>query len=274
METGRLIDSHCHLSDDAFADDLSAVLLRARDSGVSRVVVPGVDLPTSTRAVELAESTPGLFAAVGIHPHEARHWTADSVNRLRELARSPGVVAIGEIGLDYYRDHSPRQQQRHAFEKQLALAAELGLPVIVHNRESIDDVLATLLPWAAGLPAPHRQHPGVLHAFSADVKAGQQAVAAGFLLGIAGPITFRNADERRRITQALPVEHMLVETDSPYLTPHPHRGGRNEPAYVRLVAESLADMEGMDHSELAALTTSNASELFGWNHGTENSDLL
>jgi TatD DNase family protein len=274
VDSARLVDSHCHLSDEAFSGDLPAVLVRARDAGVSRVVIPGVDLQSSARAVHLAEGTPGLFAAVGIHPHEARHWQAESIDRLRQLARSPCVVAIGEIGLDYYRDHSPRRQQRHAFDEQLALAAELGLPVIVHNREAIDDVLAALLPWAAGLTPAHRQHPGVLHAFSADLKAGQRAVAAGFMIGIGGPITYRNADERRQITSALPVDHLLVETDAPYLAPHPHRGGRNEPAYVRLVAESLADMEGMDHSELAVLTTANAADLFGWDHGIENSDLL
>lgn len=274
MKSAPLVDSHCHLSDDAFAADLPDVLARARESGVSRVVVPGVDLPSSRRAVELAESNAGLYAAVGVHPHEARQWNAETEVELRQLARSPRVVAIGEIGLDYHYDHSPRPQQRAAFDAQLAVAAELGLPVIVHNREAIDDVLASLLPWAASLPAPHRHHPGVLHAFSADVRSGRRAVAAGFSLGIAGPITFKNADDRRRITAELPIESFLIETDSPYLTPHPHRGSRNEPAYVRLVAQALADMEGMDQTELATRTTNNAAELFGWDHGTEDSNLL
>jgi TatD DNase family protein len=274
MPPAPLVDSHCHLSDDAFGPDLPAVVERARAQGVGRMVAPGVDLETSRRAVALAADIDGLYAAVGVHPHEARHWTERSLAELRQLARSPHVIAIGEIGLDYYRDHSPRDQQRRVFEAQLDLAAELGLPVIVHNRQAIDDVLSMLLPWADSLPVPHRDHPGVLHAFSADAASGVRAAGAGFMLGVAGPITFRNADERRRITLQLPPEHLLVETDSPYLAPHPHRGDRNEPALVRLIANALAEMKGMDPSEIATLTTGNAVELFGWDDGTDNRDLL
>jgi TatD DNase family protein len=269
-----LVDTHCHLTLPAFQKDLGEVLARARAAGVERIVVPGVDLPTSQSAAALAESEEGVYAAVGIHPHDARTYSPEVERELRRLAGSDRVVAIGEIGLDYYRDRSPRPAQRAAFRAQLALASELGLPVVVHNRESTPDVLADLLEHAGRVPRQLAGRIGVLHAFSADLEAGRQAAAAGFFLGVAGPLTYPDAQARREITAAFPLDRLLVETDAPYLTPHPHRGSRNEPAQTRQVAERLAHVFEVSLETVARQTSENAGRLFGWDHGIDDRRLL
>ena len=274
MDSAPLVDSHCHLSLESFASDLEPVLERAAAAGVGRIVVPGIDLATSRTAVQLAAEYPQLRAAVGVHPHHAGDWAEGTLEELAALAQSPGVVAIGEIGLDYVRLLSPRETQRQVFERQLELARQLGLPIIVHNREAIDDLLTDLSGWAADLPVSMTKRAGVLHAFSAGAEAGHKAIDSGFFLGVAGPITFRNADDRRRVTAALPLERLLVETDSPYLSPHPHRGKPNEPARVRLIAERLAELVGLNLQDIADATTHNACTLFGWTHGIGYSHLL
>ncbi len=264
-----LADTHCHLCLDDFAGDLDDVLERARQAGVDRILVPGVDLPTSERAVELAEAHPELFAAVGVHPHYAASYGPETRARLRRLAESPRVVAIGEIGLDYYRDRSPRSDQRRAFADQLDLAGELGLPAVIHNREAGDDLLEQALPWAAA-----RDNPGVLHAFSSDEATAAAAAQAGFFLGVAGPITFPNAEGRRIITGGLPPDRVVLETDAPYLSPHPRRGERNEPARVALIAEVLSGIWQRRPDETRRITWDNAATLFDWNHGTDHDHLL
>jgi TatD DNase family protein len=264
-----LADTHCHLCLDDFAPDLAQVLLRAREAGVERILVPGVDLETSERAVELAEAHDGIFAAVGIHPHYASSYHPEARARLRRLAESPKVVAIGEIGLDYFRDRSPRDVQRRAFAEQLELASELGLPAVIHNREATDDLLEQALPWAAA-----RDNPGVLHAFSSDEATATTATQAGFYLGVAGPITFPNAGGRRIITGGLPRDRVVLETDAPHLSPHPRRGERNEPARVALIAEALAEIWQRRPSDTRRTTWDNAAALFRWDHGTDNDDLL
>lgn len=269
-----LVDSHCHLTLDAFEEDLPSVLSRARETSVARILIPGIDLPSSQRAVALAEETPGLFAAVGVHPHNASSWRADIAEKLRALATSPAVVAIGEIGLDFYRDHSSPEEQQRAFAAQLELACDLELPVIVHLRQSAEEVLEAVGPWSHRLPSALNERAGVLHAFSGDEGQGLRAVDAGFFLGVAGPITYQGADRRRATTQQLPPERLLVETDAPYMSPHPHRGERNEPAYVRLVAAGLARTTGASLNQIATQTTHNAATLFDWNHGTSNRNLL
>jgi len=274
MEHAGLVDSHCHLSLDSFVLDLEAVLARAAEAGVSRIVVPGIDLASSRAAVELAAGHAALQAAVGVHPHHAGSWQPGTLDELRDLAQSPGVVAIGEIGLDYVRHLSPPKAQRSVFEAQLDLAGQLGLPVIVHNRQAIDDLLLALTGWSAGLAEGLTDRAGVLHAFSAGADEGLAAIEAGFFLGVAGPITFHNADDRRRITAAFPLDRLLVETDSPYLSPHPHRGQPNEPARVRLIAERLAELVGQTLQDIADATTYNACTLFGWTHGIGHSHLL
>jgi len=264
-----LADTHCHLCLHEFQADLAEVLERARRAGVERILVPGIDLETSRRAVALAESSDRIYAAVGVHPHHAHTYAPETRGELRRLASSPRVVAIGEIGLDYYRDRSPRPDQRRAFADQLDLAAELALPVVVHNREATDDVLEMLLPWAE-----RRDNPGVLHAFSSDLATGEAAARAGFFLGIAGPITFPNAGQRRIITRGLPPERLVLETDAPYLSPHPERGRRNEPARVAIIAEALSGIWQRELAQTRRTTWENAAALFHWDHGADNRNLL
>lgn len=241
----------------AFDADRDAVLDRARGSGVTRIMIPGIDLASSRRAVALAEAHPEIYAAVGVHPHEAETLGPTELNDLRALAAHPKVRAIGEIGLDYYRDRSPREAQRQALAQQLDLAGELGLPVIVHNRDAFADVLAALAGWPG-------QRRGVLHSFSGDRAQLSEALAAGFYIGITGPITFPKAHELRAVAAAAPAARLLIETDAPYLTPAPRRGQRNEPAYVRRVAETLAEVRGENLAEVAAQTSANAAALFDW----------
>ncbi len=269
-----LVDTHCHLTLTAFREDLGEVLARAREAGVERVVVLGIDVPTSRSAVALAEAEAGVFAAVGVHPHDASTFSPSVEAELRTLAGSERVVGIGEIGLDYYRDRSPRPAQRAAFQAQLALAAELGLPVVVHNRESTDDVMADLLEHARRRPAGMAERVGVLHAFSADASTGRRAAEAGYFLGVAGPLTYPGAEDRRQITAGLPLERLVLETDSPFLTPHPHRRSRNEPARVHEVAVRLAALFEVSLEEVARQTTANAGRLFGWDHGIDDHRLL
>jgi len=260
-----LVDSHCHLDSPQFDADREAVIGRSAESGVTRVVNPGVDVPSSRAAVALAQQHESIYAAVGTHPHDAKTLDADALEELKRLARSPKVVAIGEIGLDYYRNLSPHDVQRRAFEMQLELAAELGLPVIVHDRDAHDDVLAVLSHWRAALHARRstlHEHPGVLHSFSGDVAMAEQAVALGFFVGVSGPVTHKNADRLRQVVRAVPSERLLVETDAPYLTPQPRRGQRNEPAYVHMVAQAVADVRGLTLEQAAAQTTANACVLF------------
>jgi TatD DNase family protein len=268
-----LTDTHCHLTLPEFDRDCQAAIDRARAGGVGRIVVPGIDLPTSRAAVDLAEGTPGLRAAVGIHPHHASEWSPQAARELAELAGSPCVCAIGEIGLDYHRGYSPRPDQLTAFRAQLTLAAELGLPVVVHNREATQDVLGHLIEWAARLPEELGERAGVLHAFSADSASARQAIEAGFFLGVGGPITYRNAHARRQITAELPLDRLVIETDSPYMTPHPHRGERNEPARLGLIAQGLAEVHSVELGDLASVTSGNASRLFGWTDGSQDDQL-
>jgi len=270
----RLADTHCHLTLPDFRLDLGEVLGRARGAGVERILVPGIDLATSRSAVALAEAEEGVYAAVGIHPHAARTYTETIERELRELADSDRVLAIGEIGLDYYRDRSPRPAQRDAFRAQLALATELGLPVVVHNRESTADVMADLVEHAGRQRPELAGRVGVLHAFSAGLDVGREAAQAGFFLGIAGPLTYPRAEERREITAALPMGRLVLETDAPFLSPHPHRGSRNEPAHTLQVAERLAALFDVSLEAVARATSTNAARLFGWDNGIDNGHLL
>lgn len=273
MKAG-LVDSHCHLMLDHFEPDLDRVLERAQAAGVGALVLPGIDLETSRTAVQMAESDDRLYAAVGIHPHSASSWFPEAERAMRGLAASPAVVAIGEIGLDYHRAHSSREEQRRAFRAQLELARELGLPVIVHNRDATEDVLSELEAWTASLPAHLEGHSGVLHAFRPDQTNAERAASLGFYLGIGGPITYRGARAERQAAASLPLDRLLIETDSPYLPPQPHRGQRNEPAFLPLVAATLAEAVGVPVARLSEATTANAIRLFKWNHGTANNHLL
>jgi TatD DNase family protein len=228
---------------------------------------PAIDLASSRKVVELAEQYAEVYAAVGVHPNSAATWDAETMNELRKLAQRPKVVAIGEIGLDYYRDRAPRYVQEQVFQYQLDLAAELGLPVIVHNREATADVLRKLEAWHAGLLAagsPLAERPGVLHSYSGKIGPAAQAVRRNFYVGFTGPVTFKNAEDLREVARQVDIGSILIETDAPFLTPHPHRGKRIEPGYVRLIAEKLAELKSLDLGELAAVTSQNAVRLFAW----------
>lgn len=260
-------DTHCHLYLSQFETDLDAVMARARQAGLARVLVPAVDAATAERAIALARKWEEVYAAVGFHPGDLAGWDAGSIDRVRQLAAREKVVAIGEIGLDYHWDTHPRELQRDVFSAQLDLAAELGLPVVVHNRDATADVLDKLIAWAGGLRTagnPLALRPGVMHAFSGDQDDAERALAAGFFIGIAGPVTFKNAHDLHSLAAALPLERLLIETDAPYLTPHPHRGKRNEPGHVRLVAEKLAELKGVSMEEVVQATYENSVRLFRW----------
>lgn len=265
----RLVDSHAHLESPRFDADREAVIRRAAEAGVEAVITCGADLASSEAAVSLADAHPTLWAAVGIHPHEARRAYGEAtggddgpapidealIGRIARLAGHPRVVAIGEIGLDYHYGLSPRRAQRAVLQRQLALAAELGMPVILHNRESDDDLRA-IVDGAEPLR-------GVLHCFLAGREMAEWALARGLYIGVAGPITFKRSDELRELMRDVPLERLLIETDSPYLAPHPLRGRRNEPAYVAHVAEGLAGALGIAPEVVARRTRDNARRLFG-----------
>ncbi|MBI2302308.1 MAG: TatD family hydrolase [Armatimonadetes bacterium] len=254
-----LIDTHTHLQFRAFDADRDAVLQRAAEAGVERIVVVGCDLPSSRAAVALAAEHAGrVYAAVGVHPHEAASLDAVGLAELRRLAARPGVVAIGECGLDYYRDRCPRDVQQRAFALQQRLAVELGLPLVVHSREAVDDVLRSLAEKGGSRTRV------VLHCFTTDPEAAERVVAAGCWLGMDGPVTYPKATDAHRIAQEVPLARLLLETDCPYLAPQAVRGKRCEPAHVRAVAERVAELRGMECEELAAATAASAAEFFGW----------
>jgi TatD DNase family protein len=257
-----VIDTHCHLNFDGYDADRDAVIARAAEAGVTRMINPGVEAESSRAAVALAAQYSGIYAAVGIHPNDTAQFAPGDLTEIEALAKTAKVVAIGEIGLDYHWDDSPKAMQFAAFEAQLALAARLELPVIIHNREASEDVIAILEAWARDLPPALRQRPGVLHSFSAPQMIAERALAAGFYLGFTGPITYKNADDLRRVAASVPTDRLLVETDGPYLTPTPYRGKRNEPAYIPIMVERLASLHRVTPAEMAAATTANAERLF------------
>jgi len=249
-----LIDSHAHLDFRPFNRDREAVIRRAREVGLVAIVNIGTSLASSRASVALAQRYDFIYAAVGIHPHDAKTVDQAALDELRELARHPKVVAIGETGLDYYRDLSPRAAQRRAFQDQLELAAELGLPVVVHSRDAHADVLAALKGWEGA---------GVLHTYAAGPERLDEVMAMGWTIGLSGPVTYGRAKGLREVARRVPLDRLLVETDCPYLTPEPHRGGRNEPAYVTLVAAQVAEARGAPLAEVARRTTENTRRLFG-----------
>jgi TatD DNase family protein len=251
-----LVDAHCHLGDRAFETDRDAVLDRARAAGVAHVVVIGESLAGSERAVALARGGEGLSATAGVHPHDASSWSADVAARVRELLAAPEVVAVGETGLDYHYDHSPRDAQRRAFEAQLGLAADLGKPVVVHAREADADMAAMLRAWEG------KDGVVVLHSFSSGAEVWEAGMAIGAYFSFSGMITFKNWTSVVPLT-SYPANRLLVETDSPFLAPVPHRGERNEPAYVREVAARAAALRGEPLDALAQRTTENARRCFG-----------
>ncbi len=261
MQPPTLVDTHCHLYFDWFDEDREGVIQRAMDAGVRFMVTPAVDLESAEQAIELSRSNAGIYAAVGIHPNECSRCDETSWKSVKELASAPKVVAIGEIGLDYYRDRTDRGVQIAALEKQLEIASSLGLPVILHNRDSEDDLLSILESWCAGDGVP--DPPGVWHAFNLSIEWAERIRGLGFYLGIGGVVTFKNARLLRDTVGRLSLDDIVLETDSPFLSPHPYRGKRNEPARVKLIAETIAALQGTTFEEVARRTTENAEKLFG-----------
>lgn len=259
----RLFDTHAHYDADAFDADRLELLASMPGRGVELILNPGCDVPSSRAAVELAERFPFVYAAVGVHPEECGGWTGGELEALRELARHPKVRAIGEIGLDYYwEENPPRALQKEVLHAQLELAEELDLPVIIHDREAHGDCLEIV-----------RAHPkvtGVYHCYSGSLEDAKVLVKLGWMLSFTGSITFKNARKAPEIIEWLPMDRIMVETDSPYLTPVPYRGKRNDSGYVRLVAEKIAEIKGLDPEEVARITLENGRRFFRIAQGKED----
>jgi TatD DNase family protein len=252
-----VIDSHCHLNADAFAADLDDVVRRAEDAGVEGILVPGIGLKECQRAIEIAERHSIVRAAVGIHPHEALSWNDEAERRIREWSTHPQVAAIGEIGLDFYRDWSPVPAQHAAFDAQLRLARELDLPIIVHDRDAHAEILGALE------KNEHRGLRGVMHCFSGGPKEAERAVALGFHISFTGSLTY-DRGRSDPVLAVIPVGRLLLETDAPWMTPVPHRGKRNEPAFVTHVGDALAKKLNRSREEIIRSTTQAAQDLFGF----------
>ncbi len=268
-----LTDTHCHLYLDQFAGDRDAVIQRATEAGVDKLLVPGMDLETSHEAVRLAETHSNIFAAVGFHPTDMQKFSMKNFDGICELADHPKVVAIGEIGLDYYwvKETERRMEQRYNLLPHLELAKKVNKPVILHLREENDaetgeatnDLLELLEPWHETLTALSSR-PGVFHSFNGNLDSAKRAMKMNFFIGITGPITYKKNDSQRELIRQLPLDRILIETDSPFQTPIPHRGKRNEPANVGLIADKIAEIHRITREAIALATTANAIRLFAW----------
>lgn len=256
----RLFDTHAHLYDQRFDEDRDAVIRSLPGSGVVLALVPGCDIPTSRQSAALAQRYKGLYFACGTHPHQASDWRDEDEAVYTALLSHPKGVAVGEIGLDYHYDFSPREVQQSVFQKQLRLAHQLNLPVILHNRESTGDMLALLKEEAAQRGEPLT---GVMHCFSGSVETARECVKLGLYISFGGSLTFKNARILLDVAADVPEDRLLIETDSPYLAPVPHRGKRNDPSLVALVAQKLAELRNSTAEQIAQLTMANGKRLFG-----------
>jgi TatD DNase family protein len=254
----NLIDTHCHLDWKTFDPDREAVINRAAAAGVTRMITVGVDVPSSRRAIEIADRYEAVYAAVGVHPNDCAGFDAAMLQEIRLLAQHPKVVAIGEIGLDYYWHKVDHDKQARAFHAQLELASEIDKPVIIHSRDAAPHVVKVLVDFTAHTA----RLSGTLHSYFDDLEIARRIFAIGFYIGVTGPITFKKSDREREIVRQVPLDRVLIETDAPFLTPVPHRGTRNEPAYVRYVAEMIASVRGQPAVEIARQSTQNAERLF------------
>ncbi|HAV78589.1 MAG TPA: hypothetical protein DCX53_14670 [Anaerolineae bacterium] len=305
-----LTDTHCHLDLDNFYEDRASVIQHAEDAGIARILVPALDLESSKTIIQLADTHPSIFAAVGFHPTELDNWSDNSIRELNSLISSRNVtftrnaakglgqqggyssvakenlpqnekndkiVAIGEIGLDYYwvKEPEKKSQQRKVLTQQLQLAQDVNLPVVIHMREEGDawfgqasiDLLEILTEWQNWMKEqnhPLANKPGVLHSFNGTLETAQKAIQQNFYIGVTGPVTYKNADEKRDIIKQLPLSKLLIETDAPFLSPVPHRGRRNEPAFVAHIADKIAEIHMTTREQVAEITSANANNLFGW----------
>lgn len=288
-----LTDTHCHLDYNKFDEDREAVIQRALAAGVERIMIPALDYESSLAGIKLAASNPNIFAAVGFHPTDLDKWEKSSIEKLRNLilessglplrqreqapALQRKVIAIGEIGLDYYwvKETDKQANQRDVLKQQLRLAQDVNKPVIIHMREENDawfgqastDLLDILSEWYQELSAqnhPLKEKPGVLHSYNGNLETAQKALQLNFYIGVTGPITYKNAEEKRQIIRQLPLDRLLIETDAPFLAPVPQRGKRNEPAFVAHIADKIAEIHMTTREQIAEITSANANRLFGW----------
>ena len=251
-----LVDTHAHLDMPEFERDLPLVIKRAREEGIIAIVTVGVEPASCQRTLEIADSYSGVYAMLGVHPHNASDVQEGNLAQLRDMAQHEKVKAWGEIGLDFYRNLSPPEVQRERFRQQIHAGKELKLPLVIHSRQATDETFKILqeeMAWEVG---------GVIHCFSGDEEIAQRYLDMGFHISIPGVITFKGAQELREVVRKIPLEGILLETDAPFLAPEPHRGKRNEPAYVRFTAQTIAEIRGLDVSEVAASTTENARRVF------------
>lgn len=249
-------DTHAHLQEESLNDSLDKVLARAQAAQVSTIMCIGYDRDSSQEAVQLARKYPQIYAVVGIHPHDAKELDQDTLALLYKLAQDPKVVAIGEIGLDYYRDLSPRDQQRKAFVEQIKLAQELGKPIVIHDRDAHQEVLDTIRREKAGING------GIMHCYSGHLPLAIDLMKEGFYISFAGPVSFKNARKTKEVAAHIPLDRILIETDCPYLAPEPLRGKPNEPANVVYVAQALAELRRKPVEEIAYLTSRNAAQVY------------
>lgn len=255
-----LVDAHAHLDGNRFEQDRDAVVSRAQTAGVQAILTAGTDVESSRISIALAEQYDPVYAAVGIHPNNTSGSTMEDIAVLREIASHPKVVAIGEIGLDYYRDWAPKEKQREMFAAQLDLATGTGLPVCIHARDSLDDILAMLAEWRdRGMPPK----PGMLHCFSGTIDQAQTAVDLGMYISLGGTLTYKNNEYLHEVARHIPLNRILTETDCPYLSPQPVRGKRNEPAHVVHVADTIALLRGEEVAKVVQVTGEAARTLFG-----------
>lgn len=254
-----LFDTHAHLNDEQFNEDLPDVISRAQAAGVTRIVVVGFDRPTINKAMELVEQYDFMYASVGWHPVDAIDMTEEDLVWIEQLAAHPKVVALGEMGLDYHWDKSPKDIQKEVLRKQIRLAKKVKLPIIIHNREATADLIEILKEEGAS------EAGGIMHCFSGSPETARECVEMNFYISLGGPVTFKNAKKPKEVAAEIPLDKLLIETDCPYLAPHPYRGKRNEPSYVKLVAEQIAEIKEISYEEVAKITTENAKKLFGIN---------
>ncbi|MFF2854565.1 MULTISPECIES: TatD family hydrolase [unclassified Peribacillus] len=254
-----LFDTHVHVNAEQFNEDLEDVIDRAKEAGVNNMVVVGFDRPTIIRAMELIEAYDFMYAAVGWHPVDAIDMKEEDLQWIEELSNHPKVVAIGEMGLDYHWDKSPKDVQMEVFRKQIRLAKKVGLPIIIHNREATADIVNILKEEEASRVG------GIMHCFSGSAETALECINMNFYISLGGPVTFKNAKKPKEVAASVPLDRLLIETDCPYLAPHPYRGKRNEPSYVKLVAEQIAEIKQLTLEEVSQATTENAKKLFGIN---------
>jgi TatD DNase family protein len=256
MTQPLFVDSHAHLQDEKFREDLDEVIREALESGIEKILAPGTDLKDSKTGTELAEKYDSVYAAVGIHPHLAANIEPDSIEKIEDLLKRQKVIAIGEIGLDYYYDFAPREKQKELFIKQIELALTATLPMIIHSRSSLDDIFEILDDtdgWKAG---------GVFHCFPGELNQATHIIEKGMHVSYTGIITFKKANRLRSIVREIPIEKLLIETDCPYMAPEPYRGKRNNPSLVKRVAETIAELKEMKTEEVGRITTDNFNRLF------------